>query len=413
MKNEKLLNFVIAFLVTVIIFQFFIPKKTETTVSNTITFKSQKTNYTIPNIPVLQITNDLTKNVEINTCKDITIKKDWIKIDNIAWSSPKFCKDITIKSKEVTKIDLEPLSKLFFNSWDYIFDLKIDNRDLSVSFTQEEKWFWNNLLSTIFYAPVYNLFVLIISFLPNHSLWLSIIIVTLIIRIIVLIPQHKMMVSGKKMQQIQPKIKEIQEKYKWDQSKIGMELLELYKKENVNPMWSCLPLFIQLPILIVLYWTISEITSTANYFYLYWPFANFDISQINSQFLGLNLIKQEWKSGLFLAILIWIFQWLQIKMSLTINTKKKDHGKIVNKEVKVDDPVSEFMPDPNVMNAFMLWWMPTMFAFSSYFFPSWVGIYWLIGTLFTLAQQYVVNKIWIKKELKTKDWNEIIIWKTK
>lgn len=411
MKKEKLLNFMIAFLLTVIIFNYFVPKNDTAVVPTTLTFKSTSKNYTIPNLPILEISNNLIKNVTINTCKDITIKKDWNKVEWIKKTSPKFCTELNIKSKSVATINLEPLSKLFYNSWDYIFDLKANNKELSATFTQEEKWFWNNLLSTIFYAPVYNLFVLIINILPSHNLWLSIIIVTLIIRLLVLIPQHKMMVSSKKMQLIQPKIKEIQTKNKWDQAKIWMELLELYKKEWVNPMWSCLPLFIQLPILIVLYWTISGITSTANYYYLYWSLSSFDIRQINSNFLGLNLIKQEWKSGLILAIIIWLLQWLQIKMSLTIHTKKKDHWKIVEKDEKIDDPVSEFMPDPNVMNAFMLWWMPSMFAFSSYFFPSWVSIYWVIGTLFTLVQQIVVNKIWVKKELQTKDGNEIILSK--
>lgn len=411
MKNERLLNFIIAFLLTLIIFNFFFPKEQVNKNNNNITFTSQKSDYSIPNLATIQIWNNLNKEITINTCKNLTIKKDWLKIDNIEKQFPIFCTDIKIWSGKSEIINLEPIASIFRNTWEFSFDLKVENRELTTSFTESEKWFWNNLFSTIFYAPVYNLFVFIISLLPNHNLGLSIIIVTIIIRLLVLIPQHKMMVSSKKMQLIQPKIKDIQEKYKWDQAKIGMELLELYKKEWVNPMWSCLPLLIQLPILIVLYWTISWITSSANYFYLYWPLSDFNISLIDSQFFWLNLIKQEWKSGLILAILLWIMQWIQIKLSLTFNKKKKDHWKIVEKQEKIDDPVSEFMPDPNVMNNFMLRWMPTMFAFSSYFFPAWVSIYWVIWTLFTLVQQIVVNKLSEKKELKTKDGNEIILKK--
>lgn len=51
------------------------------------------------------------------------------------------------------------------------------------------------------------------------------------------------------------------------------------------------------------------------------------------------------------------------------------------------------MPDPSVMNAFMLWGMPIMIAVSTYFFPAGVGIYWFIGTVFMLLQQLVVNKM--------------------
>jgi membrane protein insertase Oxa1/YidC/SpoIIIJ len=63
-----------------------------------------------------------------------------------------------------------------------------------------------------------------------------------------------------------------------------MELLELYKKEKVNPVGSCLPLLLQFPLLIVLYWVISGIASISNYYYLYSPLAGFDITKINSNF---------------------------------------------------------------------------------------------------------------------------------
>lgn len=66
-----------------------------------------------------------------------------------------------------------------------------------------------------------------------------------------------MLESQKKLQKIQPKIKAIQEEYKEDKAVLGQKIMELYKKEGVNPMGSCLPLLIQMPILIGLYWVIS------------------------------------------------------------------------------------------------------------------------------------------------------------
>lgn len=66
-----------------------------------------------------------------------------------------------------------------------------------------------------------------------------------------------MLESQKKLQKIQPKIKAIQEEYKEDKALLGQKIMELYKKERVNPMGSCLPLLIQMPILIGLYWVIS------------------------------------------------------------------------------------------------------------------------------------------------------------
>jgi YidC/Oxa1 family membrane protein insertase len=86
------------------------------------------------------------------------------------------------------------------------------------------------------------------------------------------------------MQVIQPKVKEIQKKFEGDQAKIGMELLELYKREGVNPLGSCLPLLIQMPILIVLYWVINGIGDPTNGFFLYGPLASFNIASISTTF---------------------------------------------------------------------------------------------------------------------------------
>lgn len=410
MKSDKLLNFLLAFFLALIVFNLFMPKQNETKVSEDITLKALSASYALPNIPVLELDNTTDKDISFDTCKNLEISKDWAKItglSNVKW----FCKTFKASAKSKMNLDLNPISKMFLSTWSYAFKANISGKTYEAKTEIQEKWFFNSFFSSVFFAPVYNLLVFLIWSLPGHNLGLAIIVVTLIVRLIVLVPQHHILVNWRKMQSIQPKIRDIQEKYKWDQAKIGMELLELYKKEKVNPAGSCLPLLIQLPLLIVLYWTISWITSISNYYYLYWFQSDFDISKINPNFLWLNLIKQEWKSWLLLAILIWVSQWIQIKMSLSFQEKKKVKWKIVEKEVKVDDPISEFMPDPNVMNLFMLWWMPAMIAFSSYFFPSWVGIYWLIWTLFTLVQQYVVNHFFEKKTPITKDWHEIILSK--
>ncbi len=104
---------------------------------------------------------------------------------------------------------------------------------------------------------------------PGHSLGWAIITITLIIRLGLLIPQQKMLVSQRRMQVIQPKIKAIQEEFKGDQAKIGMKMMELYKREGVNPLGSCLPILIQIPILIVLYQVILHISDPSNFAHLY------------------------------------------------------------------------------------------------------------------------------------------------
>ncbi len=154
-----------------------------------------------------------------------------------------------------------------------------------MTFDVSEPGTLRSLLTTVVYNPIYNLFVALLIFLPGHSLGWAIVIITLIVRFILLVPQHHMLQSQKKLQVIQPKIKELQTKYKGDQAKLGMEMLELYKKEGVNPMGSCLPLIIQMPILIGLYWVISGISDPSNFYHLYSLFTAFDPKNINAHFL--------------------------------------------------------------------------------------------------------------------------------
>jgi len=124
----------------------------------------------------------------------------------------------------------------------------------------------------------------------SYSLGWSIICVTILIRLFLLYPQHKMLVSQRKMQKIQPKIKELQEKHKGDNQALGMAMMELYKKEQVNPMGSCGLLLIQMPILLVLYRVVMGVESPINYYYIYSFLLPFSISDILTNFYGIDLL---------------------------------------------------------------------------------------------------------------------------
>jgi hypothetical protein len=82
MKNEKILNFMIAFLLTMIVFNLFLPstKKTDVVTTSGITLKVLEKDYTVPNIPVLELDNTTANEVSFNTCKDFSIFKDSAKI---------------------------------------------------------------------------------------------------------------------------------------------------------------------------------------------------------------------------------------------------------------------------------------------------------------------------------------------
>lgn len=130
-----------------------------------------------------------------------------------------------------------------------------------------------------------------------------------------------MLESQKKLQKVQPKIKAIQKEYKDDQAVLGQKMMELYKKEGVNPMGSCLPLLIQMPILIGLYWVVSGITDPSNFYHLYRVFADFQPSSIVTTFLGLNLSQVGGFMAVVFGLILGFTQWVQAYMSTQYTAK--------------------------------------------------------------------------------------------
>ena len=94
--------------------------------------------------------------------------------------------------------------------------------------------------------------------IPN--LGLAIVLMTIIIKLIMYPLTQKQIQSTKAMMEIQPKMKALQEKYKDDKQRLNMELANLYKSEGVNPLAGCLPLLIQMPILMGMYYALYNFT---------------------------------------------------------------------------------------------------------------------------------------------------------
>lgn len=253
---------------------------------------------------------------------------------------------------------------------------------LTASFSVENRGFLGRMWDLLFYQPLYNLLILLVSVLPGYDLGWAIILLTIIIRLILLIPNQKALESQKKLQLVQPKIAEIQEKYKGDTKKIGEETMKLWKENGVNPMGSCLPLLLQMPFLIALYYAVSHGLELSSTHYLYEPLKGFAVSAVNSNFLGvLDLSKPN---IYILPVLLVVLQWYQ--MHLTVGRSAKEASKkAVSTEAK---------PDPNkAMNQAMKYVMPLVIGVMSISFPAGVAVYWGMSTLFGIAQQLWVNKM--------------------
>ena len=383
---KKFLDILLIVVLTILVVNFFNWKK-ETKTSDTISFEFVNPSYTIPASLWVKVNNLTDKSITFNTCKDIKINNSW---KDLVFT-PTFCKDIVLTSLSWANIDYSSQYDKFLTIWKYNLKVNLEGKEYLDQVEIENKGTIKKIFVWLFYAPIYNLMIFLLT-LFWWVFWYAILTITIIIRMILLYPQQKMMMSQKKLQAIQPKIKEIQNEHKWNQQVIGQKLMELYKKENVNPMWSCGFLIVQMPILLVIYNVILWIRDPSSFFYVYSFLSTFKLESINFHFLWLDLSSTWGIWWAILAITVALIQFFQVKLSLADKNKNLDKKWVVLEKKKWDDSYSQFMPDPEMMNKFMLYWMPAMVWVFTYTLFAWVGIYWWVSTLFMLVQQLIVNK---------------------
>ena len=109
------------------------------------------------------------------------------------------------------------------------------------------------LFNTLLYQPIFNLLVFIYNIIPGHDIGVAIILLTVIIKLALYPFSLQSIKAQKSMRDLQPKIDELKKKLKGQKDVLAREMMQLYKREKINPMSSCLPLLIQFPFLIAVY----------------------------------------------------------------------------------------------------------------------------------------------------------------
>ncbi len=229
------------------------------------------------------------------------------------------------------------------------------------------------LLQIIFYQPILNIFVGLYNLIPDVGI--VILFLTILIKLILYPLTNSSIKAQKSLSDLQPKINEIKEKYKDDQQKIAQETMRLYRENKVNPFGSCLPLLIQLPILIALFYVLRSAFSGLNYDLLYSFIKQPEsIKTISLGFLDLA------KPNIILALLSALAQFWQTKM-LNINKPPKKAGTGAKDEELA-----------TVMNKQMMYFMPFMTFLIGVSLPGGLTLYWLLSTLFMVGQQLLIFK---------------------
>ncbi len=232
------------------------------------------------------------------------------------------------------------------------------------------------LYHVILYQPIFNFFVGLYNLLPGHDIGLVILIMTIVIRLVLYPLTGSALKSQKALQELQPKMDEIKKTYANDQQKQAQALMELYKNNKVNPFSSCLPILVQLPILIALYSVMRNgliLTDLGKdlYSFVYNP------GQINV--VSLYFFNMA-KPNIVLALLAGAAQFWQSKILI-----HKQAPKTAGTGAKDENMTA-------MMNKQMMYMMPIMTVVIGVGLPAGLTLYWLFSTIFTALQQLLVFK---------------------
>jgi YidC/Oxa1 family membrane protein insertase len=206
--------------------------------------------------------------------------------------------------------------------------------------TVDYGWLW------MIAEPLFWLLTKIHGFIGNWGF--SIIVLTMLIKLAFFHLSATSYKSMARMRKLQPRVMDLRDRFAGDKAKLNQAMMELYKKEKINPLGGCLPILVQIPVFISLYWVLLESVSLRQAPFILWIH---DLSLHDPYFV------------------------LPLLMGITMFAQQK---------------LNPAPPDP--MQARIMMALPFVFTFLFLFFPSGLVLYWFINNLLSIAQQWVITK---------------------
>lgn len=241
---------------------------------------------------------------------------------------------------------------------------------------------------------IINPFITVLTFLYSilgNNIVLAIVVFTVLVRLLTYPLTIQQQRSSKAMQQLQPEMKKIQEKYKDDREALAKAQMEMYREHGINPLGGCLPLIVQLPVLLGLYQAIIFGLAAT-------PYQLLELSgrllipgldglvPLQNEFLGLNLTQPPSMINpvsYVLPVLVVVTTWFQFKLTMPAATPPSD-----------DD---EGKPNQMAqMTQSMGTIMPIMYGFFALSFSIGLSIYFIVSNLIGIAQYAAMGKVDIK-----------------
>jgi YidC/Oxa1 family membrane protein insertase len=233
-----------------------------------------------------------------------------------------------------------------------------------------------SLWNAIVYKPLYNALILLIGILPGNSVGGAIILLTLFVKIVLYPLTGKSIKAQRQMRELEPDLKRIRDAHKDDRQKQAKLTMELYQQHKVTPLSGCLPILVQIPVIIGLYWVFLKGLDVVDTSILY-SFVSVPAS-LDMHFLMFDLTQKS----IILALLAGVTQFIQTHISL-------------GKQPPLPPPSAEkasFQEDfARSMQVQMRYILPVMIGFIAYTTAGAVALYWATSNILSIIQELLMR----------------------
>lgn len=233
------------------------------------------------------------------------------------------------------------------------------------------------MFHTIFYEPVYNLLVLVLTYVPLHDIGTAIVLVTVIVKALLLPINLSATRTQYLMKRVEGEMNELKEKHKENPQEASKKMMELYKREQINPFAGIFALILQIPILFALYIVFSKglfADPNSLYSFIHFP------ETLHTLAFGLFDVKEK---NIVIAVLAGVASYFLARRQTESMIPQNKGG-----EETFQD---QFMRSMRIQ---LLYVLPVIITISASFLPSALGLYWFVSSVIGYAQDvYVKNKL--------------------
>ncbi len=233
------------------------------------------------------------------------------------------------------------------------------------------------LFNLIFFQPLYNALVWFTDILPGGTIGWSVILLTVVVRLLLFPLQYRMTHTQRKLKELEPTLKELKTKHADDQKAQAEAMMALYREHGINPFSGVLLLIIQIPLLLALYWVFrSGFNFKPELLYSFVPLP----TTLSPLFLGfIDLTKRS----IVLALLAGAAQYFQLQLALPPTPKNTP---------TVNDKPSLSSDLAKNMSRQMRFTFPIMITIIGFGLPAAISLYWVTSNLFGVLHELIVRK---------------------